>query len=382
MSLPPPRRERFSDPVLDAVWAAAQELEPGLLFELQHELAARLSMVDLPTSVTKTKRLAAVKAIRSAAEVLGHSPSITEYRQLRADRPELQLPPDGSVRNWLGLSRWNECLRDAKLDTSPEGDVVVMSLGPAFTHEEVRTALGECVADLGYVPGLHTYLAWSRRPDVRRRPGRRPRSQPVFDRLYGGWMNALRAGGFIVGEGALDAPDSTIVRAGHYFQTDDEIKAGLCEVAARLGRPPRTTEYPNVRRQILEESRAAGDIRTIPSVGTIQRRFETWDSALVFSGLDPFGGRGTFSNPPAHGCRRRRYTEDDMLAAIRQAYEAVGNPFTVAAYSAWREKELLRARIERRFIRLPHYFVIWKKFGIWPDAVRRALDSTTSNKAA
>jgi hypothetical protein len=370
----PPRGERFSDPVLDAVWAALMQLEPGLLFEVQAELAEMLAGGHV-LSATNEKRLRASASLRAAAKELGHSPTLPEYRSLRQERRDLALVADGTLRSWFGLRTWNECLKAAKLAAVPDGDVLVRSLGPALTTDEIIRALRECAEELGYVPGIQAYFAWAKRLDVRKRPGRRPRSQAPFDRLFGGYLNALTAAQLTDDVGAVEAPDSSCVRAGKYFQEDEDIRAALREVTElNGGTPPRTTRYPALREQIIKKSRAKGRLRTIPALGTIVRRYGTYDQALIDAGLPPLGGRHSASQKGVAKPHCERYSVEEILAAIRKAYAEVGPPFTVAAYMAWRERELLRARLEKRFLELPHYYVIWKRFGRWARAVRRALD--------
>jgi hypothetical protein len=169
------------------VWAAIETLDPGLQHEVLRELATlHAASADNPRGLADKVR-AAVVALRQAADVLGHSPSIAEYRAVRDAQPELSLPAEPNVRRWLG-GGWNDCLTRALLDTVADTDSPSRPIGltDRFDDDEVLAALRECAADLGHAPTQTEYLAWARRPDVRERPGRRPRSYEPFERFGGG----------------------------------------------------------------------------------------------------------------------------------------------------------------------------------------------------
>jgi hypothetical protein len=85
-------------------------------------------------------------------------------------------PDDRCIRRWLGAGSWNDALRRAHLERLTDGDVVVFPHGRIYLAEEAKAALLDCAADLGHVPSYPEYMAWTNRPDVRRRPGRRPKS--------------------------------------------------------------------------------------------------------------------------------------------------------------------------------------------------------------
>jgi hypothetical protein len=81
-----------------------------------------------------------------------------------------------------------------------DGDFASRPIGITDRYDDdvIFAALGECTSDLGHVPSLTEYLGWAHRPDVRERPGRRPRSYKVFERL-GGFRTALTAAGLLIG---------------------------------------------------------------------------------------------------------------------------------------------------------------------------------------
>jgi len=64
-----------------------------------------------------------------------------------------------------------------------------------------------------------------------------------------------------------------------------------------------------------------------------------------------------------------------MLAALREAYAAVGDPFTTGAYARWRTEQLERDRAARRPRRLPIWGTISGRFGTWDAACEKALSS-------
>ena len=118
-----------------------------------------------PRSLSDRTR-AAVAALREVADILGHSPSVKEYRSVRERLPELGLPPEGNVRRWLG-GGWNDCLTRALLDAVAETDSPSRPIGKNdyYEDEQVLSALRECATDLA---SIHRF-------SVGRRLGRRPK---------------------------------------------------------------------------------------------------------------------------------------------------------------------------------------------------------------
>lgn len=321
----------------------------------------------------------AVKCLREAYDLLGHSPSVREYRELYASRGrELQWASDSHIRSWIG-GGWNDCLREARLARVADGDILVASLGSAFTPDEVTEALIACAEDIGDVPTISQYYSWARRPDVAARPGRRPQSQSPFDRNFGGYRHALEAADLIRGEGAAPAQRSTVVRLGSYFITNELIGEALREVAGRLGRAPRTKEYTLERERIIRESIEAGAPRSLPSISKIQRAYGSWDAALADAGLAPLGGRATRSNPCMNRRKSPRISNEGALAVLREAYEVVGEPFTVTAFHTWRREQKTRDRQERRWRHLPTYDLYRSRWGTWKQALQAAFDAASGD---
>jgi hypothetical protein len=379
----PPLRELFADASARAVWAAITALPAGL----QHEILKALQrLLALPTRLDShgTRVAHAVSCLREVADVLGHSPTSFEYRQVRAERPQLNLPADGTLQGWLG-GTWNDALRQARLDTVPGGDVLVQEHGAAIESEAILEALRECAKELETIPTLHQYLSWVRRPDVKARPGRRPASQPPFTRAYGGYIDALKASGLVESEALANMPRSTRVRLGSYFITDETIAEALRTVAQRLGRPPRLREYVVEREKLITESVENGDVRSLASPSLIQRRYGTWDAALVAAGLEPLGGRATYNIKGARGGRKGPMISDgEIIEVLREAYAALGDPLTANAFKSWRVEQQQRDKQERRFRRLPSIDVVRTRFG-WSKAIEIArgndIDEDDDNAA-
>mgnify|MGYP000200350684 CR=1 FL=1 len=268
-----PRGQLFSDRSAEVVWAGICALDEGAQHEVLRELRRRLGDLSERTGDLNRKVARGVAALLQAAEILGRSPSVHAYRQLRAERPGLELPADGTVRRWLG-GDWNGALEQAKLKRVPDVDAAVAPLGPRFTAEELIAAVRRASVELGRIPSLQDYLGWARRPDVRRRPDRLPRSQVPFDRLFGGWRKALVAAQ-LVGESGAGAPTS---RGRGYRYDDAELFAALEEIGGRVaGGFPTTGEFAAERDAILAEEVAAGELpRALPTYGVFVRRFGSW----------------------------------------------------------------------------------------------------------
>lgn len=273
--LPPGDRKHFSDPAADPVYAAIKSLDPASQHQIYELLRTKLVAEDVATYGTEKTRVGyALTALNHAARKLGHSPSVKEYRRLyREGMRESGWPDDRCIRRWLGAASWNDSLRRAHLEPKPDGDVVVFQHGHFYTVEEVASALRESAEDLGHPPTYPEYIAWVHRPDVRRRAGRRPASAGVFTRLCGGFLDALRVAGLLPGDPSHAIVSSVGVRRAEYRISDDSLKAGLCEVARRLGRSPRVAEYERERRLIHAETLANSKPRAIASYGTLNRRF-------------------------------------------------------------------------------------------------------------
>jgi len=282
----PPRLQPFTDPSAEVVWAAICALDEGSQHEVLEELRQRLAAADLRETPQQTRQARAVAALRECAAIVARAPSKGEYERERVDHPE--WPPESTVRSWLGGS-WAKALEAARLATDLTGETATHAIGPEFTKAEVKAALCSCAAEIAgeSIPGLHTYLAWARRRDIRQRPGRRPRSQSVFDRLYGGYLQALVAAGLIEGAGDAAAPRSGATRAASgYRYSEEQLLAGL-DLIVRHGNGgqhlgaddpfPSTGAYARARQELIDKAEDAGEPpRALPSQQVLWRKWGGW----------------------------------------------------------------------------------------------------------
>jgi hypothetical protein len=352
------RRHRFGNVELDFIWAGIETLDPGLQHALLRELATLHAQSALSPRSDADKVRAAVVALREVAEILGHSPTIREYRKCQAALPELGLPPDGSIRRWLGGS-WNDCLTRALLDAVTDGDSALRPVGlnQRFEDSEVLSALRECAEELGYPPSLGEYLQWARRPDVRARPGRRPLTYTVFERL-GGFPDACVAAGLVPAGGARVASNGRVLPILWRYPTE-ELTDALVMVSALIDGSPSQREYREQRRLTIRSARERGEHMTLPTSEVIVNRYGTWNKALVAAGLEPL----VDSRHPHLGEKSPRYTETEKLEWVRKAWVEVGEPFTGWAFRSWRKKQRSATGVP-----IPCLAVIERTFGGWARA--------------
>lgn len=304
------------------------------------------------------------------------------FERLRREHPHLGWPPEASVRRWLagadgdGMS-WSVALGRAGLETLAQEEVLVARLGSPFTVDEVVAAVGEFVDEHQYLPGMRELFRWARRPDVRDRPGRRPQSQPVIDRLFpGGWEDVIRAA-----TGAADGEDLPLTYnqgaarpAGRSWSDEARVRA-LRQCAARYERSPRTTEYMAWRSE-LNATRAESGLPplALPSYTSFNKRYGSWDAALVAAGLEALGGSATCSNPGRRGPKPGpRVPDEQLLDLLRAAFDAKGHPFTTQAYLDWVAEQKAADREAGRHRRYSTYGTVITRFGRWARACELAL---------
>jgi len=135
-----------------------------------------------------------------------------------------------------------------------EGDVLKLNWNHAFDDGEAVAAALECARDLEAVPSWWEYLHWARRTGVVRRPGRRPRSRSVFDRLWphGGFPPAWCRREVI--DDDLQDPQARrvgkqeqVLPAGYRYSRE-LLRKTLHQAARDLGHPPSAPEYDRWRR--------------------------------------------------------------------------------------------------------------------------------------
>jgi hypothetical protein len=223
------------------VWAGICALEEASQHDVLQELGRRLAFPGErgPMNSHGVRQARAIAALREAAGELGRSPSVSQYRELRrTTHPD--WPPDGSIRDWMACG-WNEALKLAHLEAVPDEQPIVVEGEQAYTREQVLEALRQCAEELGHNPTFNKYIAWARSPEVRRREGRRPRSQNVFERRFGGFTEAMIAAGLADVDGT-GVPVSTLQRSGkNYRWSDEDLMAALDEVIEYIGKE----EFPS-----------------------------------------------------------------------------------------------------------------------------------------
>lgn len=358
-----PHYRRFPRIEQEIVWAAIQTLDIADKLTVLRELATEIAAQGVKRGNEYDKMRAAVISLRDAADMLGKSPSQSEYRRLREQLPDLGLVADGTLRRWLGNGSWNACLRRALLDTVSDGDFVTPAKGDRFTETELVTAIRECMADHDdRVPTWPHFVAWARSPDVRARPGRRPLSLGPFHRL-GGYRDVLVRNELIAeGETRFDIRGRALPSKWRF--TDEELRDAVLSVTRELGRAPREVDYRRAR-----ENNNTG---VMPSVSALTNRFGgSWASVIETIGL-----RG---HPNAGPDRRAAkgitspYTRQEMIDALKEAWPEVGEPFSKPAYASWRKAKIAAALDAGETRRIPGVETVCREFGGWPEAVEAAL---------
>jgi hypothetical protein len=198
---------------------------------------------------------------------------------------------------------------------------------------------------------------------------------------FGNFSSALAAAELIRDASSAMTLANGVVRMGDGRVTDDQIGAALREVRDRLGHVPRSNAYGLVREEIIRESAAAGDPRTIPSVATLIYRYGSWNGALEKFGMEPFDGRADVKpfTPPALNKRLMVFSEEEMLAAIREAAANVekGTKLGTHDYVLWRKAEIDRSlRDTGTARRIPAPETIRRYLGGWLRARKLAFEQT------
>lgn len=343
----------------DAAIAFLKQLDPASQLEVLRRYEEILQ-VELDTDSRRLRRIAL--ALHQARRILGRPPSVREYKALRRKNPERGWPDPRSITRWLGVNSWNDALVRLRLEPVLEGDVIEGAIGPVYTIDEVIQALRDCANDLGRAPTITDYLAWQRRPDVRDRPGRRPGSTWVFNRIFAGFPQARVAAGITEDEPTAAHPSDLLLRTANYRLEDEQILDDIRHVAARTEGHLTATVYDRERRLVYQETKAVGRPRALAGVGTIYRHFRTWTAALEAAGLDR--GRRVAA---AEARSRVRLTRQQMLHALSDAFEAAEGPLSVKRYGEWRRERL--ARDPDQAALLPGDVTFFRRFGSWTNAI-------------
>lgn len=366
----------FADATASAIWAALVTLDDGLQYQFLARLRVRLAVAERETPQA-TRIADAARSLNEAYSVLlaettaagtsqPSAPDLTEstYDGLRRTHPEYGWMAASTIRRTAG-GAWDDALKHAHLDTVSDGAVVTRYLGPAFTWDEVGQALRDFRDHRAqrHAPrpedfSLNDYVAWAKREDILRLPGRRPRSQGPFN-TFEGFLRAKYAAFSGTGppsSASPSAPRSGSVRPGDVYRYSyAQLKAAVDEVVARLGRSPLSGEFMRTQGVILREEAEQGlPERAVASYHTLIKRWKVWDAVLVACGhephrpveLDPETGRGI----PG---RRPHISDDDMLAGIVEAFERKGKPFNSRVYKDYVEDRCRVSDTGRRLATYP-----------------------------
>jgi hypothetical protein len=367
----PPRGSFFSVDGARIAFAAIQNLDEAakheVLVHLQEELA-RPEDRSTPYQQRVAKAIAAVREAYAINLATTGDEALSSYRydklqQERTDRHD--WPPVATVRSWLGVSSWNEVMARCHLPAAPDGDSLQRNWNHAFSLEEAVAAVRECIHDLQHLPSWWEYLHWSGRTDVRRRSGRRPRSQTVFDRLWpeGGWNAALVSAGASTGAGRVD--DQGRVSPAGYRYSPETMRKTLRRAAKDLGEQFGGAEFDHWRLRRLNSQKAAGSApQAIPSRAAFYKRYRTWEAAMADAGLTAVSWE---TSPNGRG--REPYDRALIEEVVREAYSDKGDPFTKTTYRTWRQ-ERIDAGDSRR---LPTVETIARRFGGWKTAHEKIL---------
>ena len=110
----------------------------------------------------------------------------------------------------------------------------------------------------------------------------------------------------------------------------------------------------------------------LPATGDPFRlRFDGWRDALSAAGIAyerPAPGHRRFT--PQHP---RHLTRDEIIAALRQAHAAIGEPFTMERYNAWVRRQAAEHAERQERMRIPGHSPAVRLFGSWPAATIEAL---------
>lgn len=358
----------------DAAIAFLLQLDPATQREVLERYEEALQ-VELDTTSRRLRRIAV--ALHQTSRTLGRSPSLREYKALREKHPERGWPDPRSITRWLGVRSWNDALVRMRLEPVLEGDAIEGAIGPTYSIDEVIRAVRDCADDLGRAPTITDYFAWQRRPDVRERPGRRPGSTWVFNRIFGGFPQARVAAGLVEGEQTAAHPSDLLLRSANYRVTREQILDDIRCVAARTRGHLTATVYDRERRLVYQETKAEGRPRALAGVGTIYRNFFSWTAALEAAALEK-----TRRVAAPGDLRGGRLSNEQVLRALSDANEAVEGRLvtplerlTKERYEAWREQESERDPARRST--LPSYQTIWRRFGGWKTALERTYEWRT-----
>jgi hypothetical protein len=230
-------------------------------------------------AVREARAIAALHEANRQLKAGDPTAELTEaaFERLRLEQPERNWPSETSVRRWLGAGTgnlsWTVSVERAGLQPPTIPMTPRPHLGPRLTRGELEQAIRLYVDEHGEPPAsFSAYSAWARRMEVRVLPGRRPLSEGPFTRAFGGFRAALRTLGFADPADDAPLPPRRPGNLPHGFRyTRQQYLEALREVAAVLGRSPRSSEYVAVLRRPLQKAVEAGRPRAMPSLPMFHR---------------------------------------------------------------------------------------------------------------
>jgi hypothetical protein len=204
--------------VLDMPGTSAIDIVMGSIALLdegeQEEVLARLTQRRLERQTeddSETARM--VRSLRSVAEELGHTPTVTEYREAERRRrgTEEALEETNRIIRYFGSWRVAKEALDLSESSSVrkiEARFAARRLGKvwAYTEDTLRETLARCVAHYGRPPQVAEFEWWRQRElELARAQGddalHLPGSGP-YRRRWKSWEKALRACGYSPEEAA------------------------------------------------------------------------------------------------------------------------------------------------------------------------------------
>src|SRR4051794_35794612 len=115
----------------DAALAFLMQLDPATQREVFERFEHDVLQPEGDTGSRRVRRVAA--ALHEARRMLGHSPSVREYRALRREHPDYGWPDSRSVTRALGVGSWNDALVRMRLEPVLQGDVIEAAVGPTYS---------------------------------------------------------------------------------------------------------------------------------------------------------------------------------------------------------------------------------------------------------
>ena len=227
-------------------------------------------------------------------------------------------------------------------------------------RESALVALERCATDLGVPePTSRGYADWRESSDAHRGA---PSVQQIRTAFDGSWTRAVHAMPQVPG---TDPLVRRLTARGSKF-TKAECVEALRRWHAETGSNI-TGAYTAWARAVRQADPHA---RVPVCCDPIRDRFGSWVAALDEAGIE-FAQGGPRRGRPQ---RVRNITRDEVLAAVRMAYEALGEPFTMPRYDEWVRRKASEHADSPAPFRLCSAGVVCDMYqGRWSNAVMAIL---------